>query len=60
MFYYPERLCRTTLNFGTQKDDILHINHLAPNNYTETFSKMASTLYQKLLTIFCQKALNFV
>ena len=27
---------------------------------TERFSKMASTLYQKWLTIFCQKAQNVV
>ena len=49
--------------FGAMKDGSLSINTLASNNcfyVPETSSKMASTPSQKWLTIFCQKAQNFV
>ena len=46
------------------KDDSLEINILASNkcfiSQKETSSKMASTLRQQWLTIFCQKAQNYV
>ena len=42
------------------KDDSLSIKHRTIVYVTETSSKMASTLSQKYLTIFCQKAQNFV
>ena len=60
----PGYMCRTTIIFGTMKDDSLSINTLALNNnivhVTGTPSKMASTLSQKCLTIFCKKAQNFI
>ena len=48
--------------FGIMKDDSLLINILASNIVydTENSSKMASTVSQKWLTIFCQKAQNSV
>ena len=47
--------------FGTLKDESLLINILVSNNCfsSETSSKMASTLCQKQLTLFCQKAQIF-
>ena len=54
--------CRITVIFGTLKDGSLLINTLASNIFlaTETYSKMASTLCQKQLTPFCQKAQTFI
>ena len=50
-----------TVNFGTLKDYSLKINikHQKVVFVTGTSSTMASTLSQKRLTIFCQKAQNF-
>ena len=49
-------------NFWTLKDGSLELifYHQKIVSVTETSSKMASTLCQKMLTIFCQKAQNFV
>ena len=60
--FQPGYTCRTTLIFGTPKDDCLLINNLAPNNFQfqpqKRLSKWRQHISKMVKHFFCQKAQN--